>query len=93
MILSRFTVPVKSGPGETWLGELQLPEISPKGDSDPHNARDAKRIAETLGLQPTRSDLTPMLTQLGLYRLVSEQRMGDSRHHSQRRQQPSAFRR
>ncbi len=53
--------------------------ILPERDSNPDNTRDADRVAEALGLQPIRIDLTPMLAQTGLYDLVPEDRVSDRR--------------
>lgn len=47
--------------------------ILPERDSDPQNIRDAELVAHTLELDATRIDLTPMLTQLGVYDLISKE--------------------
>ncbi len=44
--------------------------ILPERHSSAQNMRDAQLVAETLGLEPTRIDLTPILTQIGTYELT-----------------------
>ncbi len=47
--------------------------ILPERDSDAQNIRDAELVAQTLGLDATCIDLTPILTQLGVYDLISKE--------------------
>lgn len=47
--------------------------ILPERDSDAQNIRDAKLVAQTLELKTTHIDLTPILTQLGVYDLISKE--------------------
>ncbi|UCC77830.1 MAG: NAD(+) synthase [Anaerolineales bacterium] len=50
--------------------ERVLTYILPERHSSVQNMRDAELVAETLGLEPTRIDLTPILTQIGTYELT-----------------------
>ncbi len=47
--------------------------ILPERDSDPRNMQDAQLVADTLGLHATRIDISPLLEQLGVYDLLSEE--------------------
>lgn len=51
----------------------------PERDSDPQHMRDAASVAQALGLSQTWLDLTPILRQIGVYDLVSEQQAGNRR--------------
>lgn len=53
--------------------ERVLTFILPERHSSAKNMRDAELVAETLGLEPTRIDLTPILTQIGTYELTPGQ--------------------
>nr|MBC7245232.1 NAD(+) synthase [Chloroflexota bacterium] len=53
--------------------------ILPERDSDPQNIRDAELVAQTLGLDTTRIDLTPILTQMGVYGLISKEMAANRR--------------
>lgn len=59
--------------------ERLLAFILPERDSDPRNVDHAELVAETLGLRATRIDLTPILTQLGVYDLISQEVAGNRR--------------
>ena len=59
--------------------EHVLTFILPERDSNPQNMHDAELVAQTLGLRATTIDLTSILTQLGVYDLVSEERAGNRR--------------
>lgn len=51
----------------------------PERDTDSQNMADAEMVAQILGLKATYIDISPVLTTLGVYDLVSREKAGDRR--------------
>ncbi|MEN6531641.1 MAG: NAD(+) synthase [Anaerolineaceae bacterium] len=56
-----------------------LTYMLPERDTDAQNMADAELVANTLGLEVTHIDISPVLTTLGVYNLVSGKQAGDRR--------------